>query len=264
LLHFIRVPSAEPWRQRLRAGLPRRVLALGAALVLEALLLALLWTLGQVAGPAREKFTIVDFKSRDMSEDTPEPPAPEPKPAHAPAPQQVQPQAPVPPSPAAVAQPSALPPPAAVIPVSPQQVVRAEAAPAPPAPAKPGVRMRSEASGPPGSAGFADDTARVGTAPNGEPMYAAAWYREPYDDELRGYLSTASGPGWGLIACRTVPDFRVDDCVALDEYPENSNINRAVLAAAWQFRVRPPRRGGQSLVGAWVRIRIDYELRRKS
>jgi protein TonB len=53
------------------------------------------------------------------------------------------------------------------------------------------------------------DSARVeGSGPNGEPLYAAAWYREPYDDELSGYLSTARGPGWGLIACRTVPSYR--------------------------------------------------------
>jgi protein TonB len=105
--------------------------------------------------------------------------------------------------------------------------------------------------------------ARVGTAPNGEPLYAAAWYREPYDSELRGYLSTASGPGWGLIACRTVPDYRVEGCVALDEHPSGSNIARAVLAAAWQFRVRPPRLGGRLQVGEWVRIRIDYDIVRQ-
>ncbi len=90
-------------------------------------------------------------------------------------------------------------------------------------------------------------------------MYAAAWYREPTDQELAGYLSTAQGPGWGLITCKTVADFRVEDCVGLDEYPEGSQILRAVLAAAWQFRVRPPRVGGVSQVGDWVRIRIDYD-----
>lgn len=116
--------------------------------------------------------------------------------------------------------------------------------------------------GPP-DLGVPGDSKRVGTAPGGEPMYAASWYREPYDDELSGYLSTARGPGWALIACRTVADFRVEDCIGLDEYPSGSQMQRAVLAAAWQFRVRPPRRGGISRVGDWVRIRIDYSERRR-
>ncbi len=107
------------------------------------------------------------------------------------------------------------------------------------------------------------DTPRVsGSGPNGEPLYAASWYREPTDAELAGYLSTASGPGWGLIACRTAPNFRVEDCIKIDEYPAGSNIARSVLAAAWQFRVRPPRIGGEPKIGEWVRIRIDYEVRR--
>lgn len=119
--------------------------------------------------------------------------------------------------------------------------------------------------GPPNLAVMPGDTPRVeGRGPRGEPLYAASWYREPYDSELSGYLSTARGPGWGLIACRTVAEFRVDDCVMLSEYPEGSNIARAVLAAAWQFRVRPPRLGGQSKVGEWVRIRIDYGVRRQT
>jgi protein TonB len=60
-----------------------------------------------------------------------------------------------------------------------------------------------------------------------------------------------------------VAEFRVEDCVALGESPQGSNIARAVLAASWQFRVRPPRVGGESLVGTWVRIRIDYNLRQR-
>jgi periplasmic protein TonB len=73
-------------------------------------------------------------------------------------------------------------------------------------------------------------------------------------------LSTASAPSAALIACRTVPDFRVEDCQLLSESPAGSNIGRAVLAAAWQFRVRPARVGGRSQVGSWVRIRIDYTV----
>ena len=44
--------------------------------------------------------------------------------------------------------------------------------------------------------------------------------------------------------------------------PEGSNIARAVLAAAWQFRVRPARISGREQVGSWVRIRIDYSIRK--
>lgn len=130
--------------------------------------------------------------------------------------------------------------------------------PAPPAPAAP-----RRVYGPPDVRPPAPpDSVRVeGTGPNGEPLYAAAWYREPYDNELRGYLSTAIGPGWGLIACRTVADYRVEDCVILGESPPGSGIARAVQAAAWQFRVRPPRVGGRDQVGEWVRIRIDYQRR---
>jgi protein TonB len=102
------------------------------------------------------------------------------------------------------------------------------------------------------------DSEVVGRAPDGQPLYAARWFREPTHGELAGYLSTASGPGWALIACRTAPQWRVEDCVGLEEYPQGSQLQRAVLAAAWQFQVRPPRRGGQSLVGSWVRIRIEY------
>jgi len=40
-----------------------------------------------------------------------------------------------------------------------------------------------------------------------------------------------------------------------------SGIANAVLAAAWQFRVRPPQKGGMPMVGEWVRIRIDYDMR---
>ena len=115
----------------------------------------------------------------------------------------------------------------------------------------------------PAAPSSASDTPLVdGTGPNGEKLYAAAWQREPSDSELRGYLSTAQ-PGWGMIACRTVANFRVEDCVAVGE-SRGSQLTRAMLAAAWQFRVRPPRIGGQLQVGEWVRIRFDYGTRQRA
>jgi protein TonB len=128
-------------------------------------------------------------------------------------------------------------------------------------PAPPASKPRGP-SGPPAPRGQADSVLVEGSGPNGERLYAASWYREPYDSELRGYLSTAQ-PGWALIACRTVEEYRVEDCVAVDEWPSGSKLARAVLAAAWQFKVRPPRVGGQVQVGEWVRIRIDYGIKRE-
>lgn len=155
------------------------------------------------------------------------------------------------------------PPPPALIPISPKDMAASTIAPPSPQPGPPAPTRRSMM-GPVDSGGAAAyaDTPRVGTAPNGQPMYAAAWYREPSNDELAGYLSTAEGPGWGLVACKTAPEWHVEDCVALDEAPAGSRIARAVVAAAWQFQVRPPRINGQYKVGEWVRIRIDYGIRR--
>lgn len=112
--------------------------------------------------------------------------------------------------------------------------------------------------------GGAGDSARVGTGPNGQPLYAAEWYREPTDTELSGYLpkSMPENGGWGVIACRTAPRYRVTDCIELGQDPPGSHFAGAVRQAAWQFLVRPPRIGGKPLVGEWVRIRIVYKARR--
>ena len=104
------------------------------------------------------------------------------------------------------------------------------------------------------------DSEKVGTAPNGEPLYAAEWYREPTRTELGAYLPKRmpEGGGWGMIACKTAPSFRVEDCVELGQGPAGSHLAGSVRQAAWQFRVRPPRVGGKPMIGEWVRIRIDY------
>ena len=97
-----------------------------------------------------------------------------------------------------------------------------------------------------------------GEGPGGAPLYYAEWYREPSNAELSTYLP-ANGPvtGYALIACKTIADYHVDNCRVLGETP-GSGLGRAMRRAAWQFLVRPPRLGGKSLIGAWVRIKIDF------
>lgn len=111
---------------------------------------------------------------------------------------------------------------------------------------------------PKAGSGSAGDSEEVGRGPNGEVLYAAEWARRPTDAELDGYMPKNAPDGWGLIACKTIPGDRVDDCIELGQDPPGSHLASAVRQAAWQFRVRPPRKNGRPLVGSWVRIRIDY------
>jgi periplasmic protein TonB len=261
--------SATPF-ESLRGGAGRRTLAVGLALLIEAVLLLALLSLGSEKWPGKtdEAITVVNLRANAVPQDVPEPSRPEPA-AQADEP------------PAAQRPPTEEPPPSEPAEPMIPQLAEAQAPPtAPPVLPSPNMRppsadrprdaTRREPAGgavygpvDPGRSSMFRDSERVGTAPNGEPLYAAAWYREPEERMLRDYLSTARGPGWGLIACRTAPNYRVEDCVGLDEYPQGSQIARAVLAAAWEFRVRPPRLGGQPQVGSWVRIRIDYGIERR-
>lgn len=103
------------------------------------------------------------------------------------------------------------------------------------------------------------DSKPIGNAPNGEPLYAAEWFRRPRDAELSPYLAKARGApgGWGLIACQTAPRYRVENCQILGESPAGSSLGYQVREAAWQFQVLPPRKGGKPMIGAWVRILIQ-------
>lgn len=232
---------------RIRTELGRRATGFAAALALEALLVLLLATLGRTdkpAKPAGEVLTTFDARPQPTEQPVPEHRPERPRMAIQSAPRPTV-QEPLP-APAAPQQP-------ALIPMTHDQMAAFDISHLPKSAAAPPEQAPAYG---PADTGTPGDTPRVGTAPNGEPMYAARWYREPYEGELRGYLSTAQHPGWGLIGCKTAPDFRVVDCVALDEYPENSNYAHAVVAAAWQFKVRPPRIGGRDVIGAWVQIRI--------
>jgi hypothetical protein len=98
-----------------------------------------------------------------------------------------------------------------------------------------------------------------GEGPGGEQLFDADWYRKPTDAELAAYMPAGNRQsGWGLVACKTIEHYHVENCQTLGEAPLGSGFARAVRLAAWQFLVIPPRVGGRPQVGAWVRIRIDY------
>lgn len=253
--------TVDTWTDRLRERFGERAIAFVLALAIEVLLVLAILSLGMIDDQKNARVSgnvvSVSFDSEKPEPDPAKPAAADlplalPKPANQQAPRAAAPAEKVP---VPVVTPSTAPRPFLELAGGSLDISKLPRQPGPTsAPAK---RMGPVDTGTPG------DSKRVGTAPGGQPMYAAAWYREPYDDELAGYLSTADGPGWALIACRTAPEWRVEDCVALDEYPNGSNISRAVLAASWQFQVRPPRLGGVYKVGEWVRIRIDYTIRRR-
>jgi protein TonB len=105
--------------------------------------------------------------------------------------------------------------------------------------------------------GVGGDSAVVGKGPRGEDLYAAEWVREPTKQEINHYLPANAQPGYGVIACKTYPRFRVDDCYRMGSVPASSQLDKVLINAAWQFKIRPPRKNGQLMVGEWVRIRFD-------
>lgn len=250
--------------ERIRAEFGYRATGIVVALLLELVILALLLTLGMgktEEAPLEAIVTTFDSDSDEEPSKQPEAKPAEKKPSVQPSAQpQDQPQPEPQPVQQPVVQPQPVPNTPVLIPLSKNQMAQLDISNLPKA--QPAPAQSKQAYGP-ANVGGLKDSERVGTAPNGKPMYKAEWYRRPTDGELAGYLSTASGPGWGIIACRTVPEYRVDSCVALDESPDHSNMARAVLAASWQFKVRPPRLGGKYVYGEWVSIKITYDLVRQ-
>ena len=223
----------------------RRLTGLGLALAINVALLLALLTLGVIQPPDAQrtlKGIVVDLIPQPRSK------APEQTPQAKPQQRQVD-------------LPTPKPPPI-ILPVKPTIAPLAQPADKPP----PWIEMSKAdmaasdiGTMPKAASGGAGDSEVVGQGPNGEALYAAEWAREPTNAELAGYLPRNAPPeGFGLIACKTVAGNRVEDCIELDQSPRGSRLASAVRQAAWQFRVRPPRKGGKPLVGSWVRIRIDY------
>ena len=152
-------------RERMRANLGEKVTGAVVALVLEALLLLLmLLSLSQMRAVHKDvPMTTVAFDARDYSET---PTQPEPKPPTKSA-RATPPAAQVQPAPQ-IAQVTPPQPPAAIIPVSPQEMRSFDISNLPKqnTPARPVV-------GPAYTPAFGDSK-RVGTAPNGSPMYAGS------------------------------------------------------------------------------------------
>lgn len=120
-------------------------------------------------------------------------------------------------------------------------------------------RRREDAPAEGGAEAGSGDEGGTGTGPGGQRLYRAKWYREPTHAELSGYMPrNGRGGDWGMIACRTIEHYHVEDCEELGESPPGSGMARALRQASWQFLVYPPRLGGKTLVGAWVSIRFEF------
>jgi protein TonB len=247
-------PYPDSLRERLRGTLRRRGAGVVLALLVECLILFLFLTFVSGLKP-KEKPKVVTFGLESDSGDVDEAKtkarekvrakggASKPQPQSQPVPVPITP--PVPPEAKS---------PAPVIWMTRQQYRSTDLA------GKQGTAQPSDTGS--GDSSAPDSALAQGRGPHGEPLYAAEWYREPTDAQLSPYIpERARGrSGWGVVACRTVANYRVEDCQELDDSPRGSGYAGAVRQAAFQFRVRPPRVGGKYQVGAWVRILITYRL----
>jgi len=232
----------------------RRTVSFVLALVVEALLILVLLLFGPHLTPAPkpEPRRATSFSLSPSGKEAATAPEHRTK-AHAAAKPASGATTPIPPMPPVITPPKVPTPPAALPGVLPIQLGASDIS-----------KLKSSASNDDGAETGTDSKLAYGPGegPGGQPLYNAEWYREPTDAQLNGYLPKGAPPNsWALIACQTMPQFHVDNCRSLGESPVGSGLGRAMREAAWQFLVRPPRRGGKVLVGAWVKIRIDFTLR---
>ena len=238
------------------------LLAVAAHLLLVWLLLRLGPSVTQPRQPPRTAtFTMLPDAAQDAPKAAAQRQAASARPASAAAPRR----APTPPVTPPPDSPAPVPPPA--VPPPPQAQPRPADAPA--APSLFGDKSLFDAGdiaglsrGAGSGAGTGRNTASVygpGEGAGGQQLFNADWYREPTHAELSTYLPANVPAGsWGIVACQTTTRFHVENCRSIGEGPRGSGIGRALRLAAWQFLVVPPRKGGQPMIGAWVRIRIDF------
>lgn len=246
-------PSAHA---RLRASLGQRGIAFFLALLVELLVALLLWFMAPALTDKKPPPTTLTFGVDTAPGDTEEPARTEQKKAAAKnlAREKAQPELPKPvETPIPEPEPTPLPP--TFIKMTRREYAAADITGKGTVAAAPTTGETAAAA----SGSRPGDTAIIGKAPNGEPLYAAEWYRRPREAELAPYRSRrALGPGWGQIICRTIANHRVEDCQEVGESPRGSGYAGGVRQAAWQFLVRAPRVGGKEQVGTWVSIRITY------
>ena len=103
-----------------------------------------------------------------------------------------------------------------------------------------------------------------GLGPGGAQLYPVAWLREPYESELSPYLAAIKRvpPGASAdIACRMAEHNRVENCQIIGESPRGTGLAKALRLAAWQFLVKPPRIDNKPQLGVWVRIHFDFGVK---
>ena len=228
-----------------RPSLRTRLAALLLSLALVALILATLIAMGMLdtlpGGPG-ERLTAVTMSSRNQEQQKQQ----QAKTNNSAAPQLNQPVLPVPPH---------LPKPPIISKAPPVQMIemsRADMAAA-------DISKMGNRAGASAGNGNSAGTYGPGEGPGGAKLYQAEWYREPTRAEIGGYLPASVPPGsWGMIACKTIERYHVENCMQLGESPPGSGLARALRLASWQFLVRPPRIDGKPVISAWVRIRFDF------
>ena len=103
-----------------------------------------------------------------------------------------------------------------------------------------------------------------GQGPGGGSLYDPDWYHgiQPTDAEMAPYLLqyVKAEDASALIACKTAPDNRVENCRTIWETPPGSGLARAMRLASWQFRISPPRVNGKPRIGAWIGIPFNLRV----